>query len=202
MWERLSHPWKGCVEQAWQAYCGGALPIGAVVVSKSGEVIGKGRKLGGNRLAHAEVNALLAADFAEHNPSECTLFTTTEPCPFCVGAIVMANVKRFYFASRDPWSGSVELLTASNYMRRQEVKATGPENDELEILIVAIQVEAHLRSSAERSQPILDAWRSVVATGVLLGEQLFRSGDLVRMAEQNTPASIVFDHLAKSITVE
>jgi len=53
------------------AFCGGSVPIGAVVVGTDGRVLGVGRNqrdepnslqgLGGHLLAHAEMNALLAA---------------------------------------------------------------------------------------------------------------------------------------------
>jgi len=32
MWNRLSIPWKVCFEEAWEAYCKGSIPIGAVLV--------------------------------------------------------------------------------------------------------------------------------------------------------------------------
>ena len=36
-WGELSDPWRGCVELAWEAYCAGSLPIGAVAAdSQSG----------------------------------------------------------------------------------------------------------------------------------------------------------------------
>jgi len=54
----------------WEAYLAGTIPVGAVVVDEAGEVLSQGRNrifdeprdghLGGSRLAHAEVNALLA----------------------------------------------------------------------------------------------------------------------------------------------
>ncbi|MEX1247708.1 MAG: hypothetical protein WEA61_04450 [Anaerolineales bacterium] len=111
----------------------------------------------------------------------------------------MVNVKQILFASRDPRCGSVELLTALNYMRAQEVSATGPEDEELEIVMVAIQVVAHLRTSEERSQQVLEAWRTVVPHGVLLGERLFRNGDLERMEKENMSASIMLESLAVSL---
>ena len=119
--------------------------------------------------------------------------------PILYRAIVMVDVKQILFASRDPRCGSVELLTALNYMRAQEVSATGPEDEELEIVMVAIQVVAHLRTSEERSQQVLEAWRTVVPHGVLLGERLFRNGDLERMEKENMSASIMLESLAVSL---
>jgi tRNA(Arg) A34 adenosine deaminase TadA len=53
----------------WEAYLAGTIPAGAVVVGEAGEVVSRGRnrtfdeacdgQLGGSRLTHAEMNALL-----------------------------------------------------------------------------------------------------------------------------------------------
>jgi tRNA(adenine34) deaminase len=74
MWSTLALPWQVCIEQAWQAYCAGSIPIGACVTGSDGRVLARGRNrifddvsdatphLSMTRLAHAEVNALLALD--------------------------------------------------------------------------------------------------------------------------------------------
>lgn len=43
MWERLEKPWKRCFEIAWETYCHGSFPIGAVVVNKNGDIISEGK---------------------------------------------------------------------------------------------------------------------------------------------------------------
>ena len=90
----------------------GEVPVGAVVVSAAGEVIGKA----GNRTradndptAHAEVLAIRAA--CAHLGSErligCALYVTLEPCPMCAGAIAAARIERLYYGASDPKSGGV-----------------------------------------------------------------------------------------------
>src|SRR3712207_9038209 len=59
--------------------------------NKIHERSGEGGTLFGHKLAHAEVNALLKLDYHRHDPRACTLYTTTEPCPLCVGALRMAS---------------------------------------------------------------------------------------------------------------
>src|SRR3712207_7202914 len=49
-----------------------------------------------------------------------TLFTTTEPCPLCVGASYMSRVRAIRFAARDPWAGGTHLVAASPYLRSEE----------------------------------------------------------------------------------
>ena len=113
MWETLTEPWRTCVDLAWEAYRAASLPIGAVVTDVDGNVLSRGRNrihersgesgtLFGHKLAHAEVNALVTLDYDLHDPRACDLYTTTEPCPLCVGALRMADVAELRYASRNP----------------------------------------------------------------------------------------------------
>lgn len=90
----------------------GEVPVGAVVVSPSGEVVAQA----GNRTrelrdptAHAEVLAIRAAcvlvgseRLVGHD-----LYVTLEPCVFCAGAISAARIARLYYGASDPKSGGV-----------------------------------------------------------------------------------------------
>lgn len=89
--------------------------VGAVVVSKSGEVVADGwhHRFGE---AHAEVEALRAAGDRVRGS---TIYVTLEPCthqgktPPCVDALIAAGVKRVVIAARDPnpvAGGGVERL--------------------------------------------------------------------------------------------
>lgn len=76
-------------------------PFGAVVV-KDGSVIGAGnnRVLTSNDpTAHAEVVAIRAAcqHLSDFQLTGCTLYTSCEPCPMCLGAIYWARPDRVYF---------------------------------------------------------------------------------------------------------
>ena len=90
------------------------MPVGAVVVSASGEVVGEGwnarevASSGFDPTAHAEVVALRAA--ARHTGSwrlsGCTLVVTLEPCPMCAGALMLARVAQVVFGAWDPKLGA------------------------------------------------------------------------------------------------
>ncbi len=88
----------------------GEVPVGAVVVSPAGEVVGRGgnrRETAGDPTAHAEMLALREA--ARRQGSwrlvGCTLYVTLEPCAMCAGAIVLARIPRLVYAARDPKAG-------------------------------------------------------------------------------------------------
>lgn len=91
------------------------VPIGAVVLSPSGEVIGRGhniREAVGDPTGHAEVVALRAAAavVGEWRLEGCTLVVTLEPCTMCAGAAVLSRVARVVFGAYDDKAGAVGSL--------------------------------------------------------------------------------------------
>ena len=80
----------------------GEVPVGAVVLDGSGNIIGKGanmREQSADPLAHAEVLAMkdAATSRKSWNLSDCTLVVTLEPCPMCAGAVLQTRLKRVIF---------------------------------------------------------------------------------------------------------
>jgi tRNA(adenine34) deaminase len=103
------------LEQAARAADHGDVPIGAVLLSPSGEVIaaaGNRREMDGDPTAHAEVLALREAARAvgSWRLVDCTLVVTLEPCTMCAGALVLARVARLVFGAYDPKAGAVASL--------------------------------------------------------------------------------------------
>ena len=91
----------------------GEVPIGAVIVGPSGEVLAEA----GNRTeelrdptAHAEMLAIRAAAAKLGAPRlvGCDLHVTLEPCPMCAQAISFARIRRLYWGASDPKGGGVE----------------------------------------------------------------------------------------------
>ena len=93
----------------------GDVPVGAVVINASGEVVGRGfntREALGNPLGHAEVNALndAATKLGSWRLDDCTLVVTLEPCTMCAGAIVQTRIARVVFGAFDEKAGAVGSL--------------------------------------------------------------------------------------------
>lgn len=89
----------------------GDVPVGAVVVSGSGELLGEGwnqRERDGDPSAHAEVVAIraAAARLGSWRLAGCTLVVTMEPCPMCAGAAMLARVDRVVLGAWDPKLGA------------------------------------------------------------------------------------------------
>ena len=91
------------------------VPIGAIVVDASGEVIGRGhneREATRDPTAHAEILAIrdAARHVGEWRLTGCTLVVTLEPCTMCAGAIVLSRLERLIFAAYDEKAGAVGSL--------------------------------------------------------------------------------------------
>ena len=78
-------------------------PFGAVVV-KDNKIIGYGN----NKVlkekdptAHAEIIAIRDAckRLNTHDLNGCVVYSTSEPCPMCLSAVIWANIKKVYFVS-------------------------------------------------------------------------------------------------------
>jgi len=218
MWSTLSFAWQSAVEMAWEAALAGSIPIGAVILDGQGRLVAAGRNrlnesrksetyyLAGLPLAHAEINALMALDYQSTNPRECTIYTTTEPCPMCAGALVMANLRHVCFASRDPWAGSTNLYTGETYLGSKRVLVEGPPDPRFEEILVALQVEYFLRDHLRRKKellarggPFMTRLAGAVPLGVSLGERVFYQGSLARMREERAPAGVVMDFLEEEL---
>lgn len=98
------------LDQARQAADRGEIPIGAIVVSPNGRVIGRGHNLTetlADVTAHAEMQAITAAAQTTGGKylQGCTLYVTVEPCLMCAGAIGWAQIGRIVYAASDPKRG-------------------------------------------------------------------------------------------------
>ena len=76
-------------------------PFGSIIV-KDGKVVGRGHNcvlLKNDPTCHGEVEAIRSAcaGLGTHDLSGCELYTTAEPCPMCLGAIMWANIGRVYY---------------------------------------------------------------------------------------------------------
>ena len=113
------------LDAARAAESAGEVPVGAVIVSSTGELLATGN----NRVlrdsdptAHAEIVALRAAGQALANyrilapEGGCTLYVTLEPCAMCAGAILHARIARLVYAATDPKAGACgSVLSVMNH---------------------------------------------------------------------------------------
>ena len=216
VWTTLPPPLQGAVEEAWSAYCAGSLPHGAVITDAQGRVLARGRNrvyeqeaggasrpLYGHPLAHAEVNALLALDYASVDVRSCVLYATTEPCPLCTGALVMSGVRELRYAARDNYGGATSwlaspmaLVTTSPmaFVTSRQIRVVGPEQPTLEAILMALRVEFLLRHGANTESAVLLA--EVPPHAAQLAETLFGAGELERLRARGGTAAEMVRRLA------
>ena len=97
--------------EARRAASEGEIPVGAVVLSADGDVLGVGRNARegvADPTGHAEVLAIREAARAvgDRVLDGCTLVVTLEPCVMCAGVILAARVPRIVFGAWDEKAGA------------------------------------------------------------------------------------------------
>ncbi len=104
--------WIGhAIEEARRCLETGDVPVGAVLVTGDGEVVGRGRNrrvADADPLAHAELVAIRDAASARghYRFDDCLLVVTLEPCLMCAGAAMQARLPRIVFGAWDPKAGA------------------------------------------------------------------------------------------------
>ena len=208
MWDALSKPGQAALEMAWEAYCDGTVPIGAVVADADGNIVARGRnrirnttapenQVCANELAHAELNALLSLKLSYEECRRSALYTTMEPCPLCMGALYMSDVKTAHFAARDPWAGSSNLLGTTPYLSRKPFKIFPPSNALLEEAMTAIHTEWSIHKHGEQvlTSRFFDAFRAILPNAVDKGIELYHSNELRQKQREGQSAEQAFTWL-------
>ena len=98
--------------QARRALDAGEAPIGAVIGRGDGTVLARGhnRSVSGDRLRHAETDALHAW-LADGEPEDgLVMATTLEPCAMCLGAMTEAGIHATIYALEAPPNGATGAL--------------------------------------------------------------------------------------------
>ena len=121
----------------------GDVPVGALVVDESGNVVGQGanlREQDNDPTAHAEIVAIrnTAKKIGNYRLDELTMVVTLEPCGMCAGAIAQSRIKRLVFGSFDEKYGAVgsvwDLLRDSRAIYKPEVLSGVRENECAQLL--------------------------------------------------------------------
>jgi tRNA(Arg) A34 adenosine deaminase TadA len=94
---------RTAIEVARHAREHGNHPFGAILVDEKNQVVLQAENsviTGRDCTGHAETNLMRLAsqNFSPEDLSKCTLYTSTEPCAMCAGAIYWGNVGRVVYA--------------------------------------------------------------------------------------------------------
>ncbi len=146
----FTEPMRRALALAQEAVSDGDVPVGAVVLDVSGQIIGEGRNIrerDGDPSGHAEIVALrdAAATLGSWRLDDCTLVVTLEPCAMCAGALVGARISHLVFGAFDEKAGAVssvwDLVRDRRLNHRPEVTSGVLADESAEMLRDFFQAE-------------------------------------------------------------
>ena len=145
---------RRAIELARQAREHGNHPFGALLVDHTGKVVLDAEntvRTDKDVTAHAETNLMrmASARFEPDFLEGCTLYTSTEPCAMCAGAIYWANVRRVVFG-----------------LSQEQIRCISKHNPEnMQLSITSREIFEHGDHTVEVSGPHLPKESSAVHDG-------------------------------------
>ncbi len=100
------------IDEAKQGLAEGGIPIGSVLLSPEGKILGRGhnqRVQQQDPIIHAEIDALRKAGRVG-NYRGCTIYSTLMPCYLCSGAIVQFGIKKVIVGEDETFKGGREFM--------------------------------------------------------------------------------------------
>ena len=199
MWNDLTKQWQIVFEEAWRAFCYGSTPIGAAIFNKDGSLVHSDRNRSreadtvNREISHAEANALRRLDTEKFNSRELSIYTSMEPCPMCMGMILMGHIKTVHFAAFDSYCGMVHLTKEDPYYIGKNIKCVY-EGGDTELFQLTIQSYYELRH-LERgcSDKVIKKFYETNSKAVENAKALYKDKTLDRLAENGTPCNEIFD---------
>ena len=109
---------KIALNEAKKAYKKCDVPVGAVIV-KNNKIIAKAynkKENKGNAILHAELIAINKAckKLKTWHLENCKLYTTLEPCPMCIGAIIQSRIGSLYYSTNNNNYSEINMLKKYN----------------------------------------------------------------------------------------
>ncbi len=155
MTNRNDYFMKLALGEAQKAYAEQEIPIGAVVVSSQGEILGKGynqRERLNDPTAHAEMLAISAAANTQSDwrLDDCSIYVTLEPCPMCAGAIVNARIATVIYGTADTGAGACGSrfdICGSNVLNHKTSVVSGVMEEQCQQLLSEFFTQVRQRGS-------------------------------------------------------
>lgn len=176
--------WKRIFELEWISLCEGSKAIAALIVSEDGTIISEGRnKIGEEcipnpRVAHAEVEAIRGLDIGKYpNVKSYTLYAALEPCPMCMGTMVMGGIRNIVIGAKDNHGGAMNLIGHSEYLKSKNIKITWMPHEYGHVQRAFQAMKELLYSTdEERLQRMLEDFSVFNRKGVIAAKELISEG--------------------------
>lgn len=203
----LDDIWKKIFEMEWESVCNKSKAIAAVIVDENGKIISVGRnKIGETeipnpRVSHAEVEAVRNLDINKYpNVKAYTLYAALEPCPMCLGTLVMGGIRKIIIGAHDDHGGAVELLDKSNFLSSKHVEVIWmpPLYGEVQRGLQAIK-ELLYNEDKEKLERMLIDFSVYNARGVNAAKKLFEDGWFENKTPDQYSIECIFNELSRLI---
>jgi len=156
------------IEQAEIAYSENGTPVGAVLATSSGEVIGYTRSHAKNSetdrtssLMHAEISLLMEFQCRFNGNEALMLYTSLEPCHMCMGAAILARIKRVIWAADDYWGGATRLYEwGKEYIKLRMPELVRTPFTDLQKHSVDLWINWHTRNNLTAYIPRILHWQA------------------------------------------
>ncbi|KKS68394.1 MAG: tRNA-adenosine deaminase [candidate division TM6 bacterium GW2011_GWE2_42_60] len=133
---------QNALQLARRAFEQDEVPVGALVISPGGEILGQGYNRTeelGCQDQHAEMIAIRQACAlrGDWRLDDCTLYVTLEPCVMCLGCIALSRIGRLVFGADSPHYGYRGQREDLCRLYAQTIKnvTTGVCKEEVELLL-------------------------------------------------------------------
>jgi tRNA(adenine34) deaminase len=185
-WSALEPPFREAFELAWKSLIGGTIGVGSVITDDEGAIIAKGRNrvydvpggdglLQGNRLGHAEMNALAEVP-TDYSLADCTLWSTQQPCVLCSSAAVMSFVGNVRFLAADPIFAGIERMPELNdWLDRYWPNYEGPALED-RWAVSSMLFQLYAAASKNPTGEVMDENRQVEPETARLCERIVEQG--------------------------
>ena len=205
MWNNLSREWQTAFGLAWEAFRNGSIPIGAVIFDEAGNVLSTGRNhMGENlvpnpRTAHAETLCVRNLDIAKYRDyRNYHLYTTMEPCPMCLGVIIMGGICNIHVAAKDRYCGALHYLDYDPYLQSKNVQVW-MDAEEMGRVQIVQQAYHEYRRYAGDDSIVLRKIAMDYPEEVVLGKALFQQGYLDECARNDMSYAQVSDSIVQML---
>lgn len=201
MWNDLSKAWQTAFLAGWESFKNDSIPIGAVICDENGEIICTGRNRineitnGNSKIAHAETDCLLQLDTNKYpDLKSYTLYACMEPCPMCMGTIVMSNFRKLRIAAKDGYCGAVHYCEDDSYVKSKNIE-TFFELGDLQLVQLTVQTYFELKKNSGAVNSVVECFAADCPNAVNIAKTLYVDRILDTYAENNTYFGEVFDSI-------
>lgn len=206
-YNELDKYWKRIFLLEWESVCEKSKAIAALIVSEKEGIISEGRnKIGEQtipnpRVSHAEVEAIRNLDIKKYPYVKLyTLYTALEPCPMCMGTMVMGGIRNIIIGAHDDHGGAMHLIEHSKFLRDKNIKVTWmpQEYGDIQRGLQTIK-ELLYNTDKEKLERMLADFSVYNAKGVEAAKELVEKGVFSENSPKDYTIDFIFDELAKII---